>query len=97
MSAYKMEWAPLSVPPLSASEDENRPPQGGGSPLKRRKTEKGGGARFWSLSCRQRSSRGVTKNLKEERTRAFDYCMPYIMLPHKQEEEQVTHCHRART
>jgi hypothetical protein len=38
----------------------------------------------------------VTKNLKEERTRAFDYCMPYIMLPHKQEEEQVTQCRRAR-
>jgi hypothetical protein len=33
--------------------------------------------------------RGVLKNLKEERTRAFDYCMPYVFLPHKQSEADV--------
>jgi len=31
----------------------------------------------------------VLKNLKEERTRAFDYCMPYVFLPHKQSEADV--------
>eukprot|EP00287_Rhodomonas_sp_CCMP768_P016999 CAMPEP_0202820692 /NCGR_PEP_ID=MMETSP1389-20130828/9913_1 /ASSEMBLY_ACC=CAM_ASM_000865 /TAXON_ID=302021 /ORGANISM="Rhodomonas sp., Strain CCMP768" /LENGTH=170 /DNA_ID=CAMNT_0049493391 /DNA_START=8 /DNA_END=520 /DNA_ORIENTATION=+ len=42
--------------------------------------------RVWGLACSQRKARGVLKNLKEERTRMFDYCMPYIFLPHKQQD-----------
>jgi hypothetical protein len=34
-------------------------------------------------SLRQRKGRSVLKSLREERTRMFDYCMPYISLPSK--------------
>ncbi|KAJ1490368.1 hypothetical protein T484DRAFT_1777343 [Baffinella frigidus] len=45
--------------------------------------------RVKALACSQRKARGALKNVKEERTRMFDYCMPYVFLPHKQREDDI--------
>ncbi|EKX39371.1 hypothetical protein GUITHDRAFT_143568 [Guillardia theta CCMP2712] len=80
MSEYKMSWAPLAVPPLKQHPQAETPER-----KKQRRVVNPKKNNIWCLSCSQRKARGVLKNLKEERTRAFDYCMPYIFLPHKQE------------
>eukprot|EP00293_Proteomonas_sulcata_P003340 CAMPEP_0184315452 /NCGR_PEP_ID=MMETSP1049-20130417/82556_1 /TAXON_ID=77928 /ORGANISM="Proteomonas sulcata, Strain CCMP704" /LENGTH=193 /DNA_ID=CAMNT_0026633945 /DNA_START=30 /DNA_END=611 /DNA_ORIENTATION=+ len=76
-----MDWGPLIVPNTIKA-----------PPLKKQRALRNRKQRFYALTCSQRKARGVLKNLKEERTRMFDYCMPYIFLPHKQEEETYETC-----
>mmetsp|Transcript_19228 Transcript_19228/g.43276 ORF Transcript_19228/g.43276 Transcript_19228/m.43276 type:complete len:342 (+) Transcript_19228:178-1203(+) len=76
MSTYKMGWSLLPVP---------RPPGKRLTGATLRKDRE----RVKALACSQRKARGALKNVKEERTRMFDYCMPYVFLPHKQREDDI--------
>ena len=80
MVQFKMSWAPLEVPQNRVAGSDTA--EIGASPTKRGRHFRDVG-RVFALQCTQRKGRGTLKNLAEERTRSFDYCMPYIFLPHK--------------
>ena len=80
MVQFKMSWAPLEVAQNRVAGSDTA--EIGASPTKRGRHLRDVG-RVFALQCTQRKGRGTLKNLAEERTRSFDYCMPYIFLPHK--------------
>ncbi|CAI5457444.1 unnamed protein product [Closterium sp. Yama58-4] len=54
---------------------------GRGSDLRRHRSN------IFTLKCIQR--RAGLRQMKQERVKKFEYCLPYIFLPHMQEEQEV--------